>query len=217
MEKKQRMFYFGTNGCAEHYALPINSDLPNVKSDDWERFDGAMLIRIRKYGTYSQAKLFGSEWSVYAVPWSVDNVSGGCHTDFLWEGEHTKEEMEAYIKQNAFLRRQLRFNLEANMVNRGDIVHASDDSLIKIHHIGAEITKSEGWHDYKDKGDIPQNEGWFLLRAEHVCDGETIVNYFVASWKSGGAGDCLDKIADSHKDYNITHWRYINKPKGVEE
>lgn len=51
------------------------------------------------------------------------------------------------------------------------------------------------------------------LCAEHVCEGETIVNYFVASWKSGGAGDCLDKIAD----YNITHWRYINKPKGVEE
>jgi hypothetical protein len=38
-----------------------------------------------------------------------------------------------------------------------------------------------------------------------------------ASWKSGGAGDCLDKIADSHKDYNITHWRDINKPKGVKE
>ena len=80
-----------------------------------------------------------------------------------------------------------------------------------------EITKSEGWHDCTDKGDIPQNESRCLLRAEHVCDGETIVNYFVASFKSGWAGDCLDKIADSHKDYNITHWRYINKPKGVEE
>lgn len=54
MEKKQRMFYFGTNGCAGHYALPINSDLPDVKSDDWARFDGAMLVWIRKYGTYSQ-------------------------------------------------------------------------------------------------------------------------------------------------------------------
>ena len=82
---------------------------------------------------------------------------------------------------------------------------------------GTEITKSEGWHDCKDKGDIPQNEEWCLLRAEHVCEGETIVNYFVVSWKSGGAGDCLDKIADCHKDYNMTHWRYINKPKGVEE
>lgn len=76
---------------------------------------------------------------------------------------------------------------------------------------GAEIAKSEGWHDCKDKGDIPQSGEWCLLRAEHVCGGETIVNYFITSWKSGGAGDCLDKIADSHKDYNITHWRYINK------
>ena len=138
MEKKQRMFYFGTNGCAGHYALPINSDLPDVKSDDWAQFDGNMLDWIEKYGTYSQAKLYGSEWSVYAVPWSVDDTRGGCHTDFLWEGTHSKEEMEAYIKQDAFLRRQFCFKLEANMVNRGDIVHASDDTLIKIHHIGAE-------------------------------------------------------------------------------
>lgn len=82
--------------------------------------------------------LFGSEWSVYAVPWSVDDARGGCHTDFLWEGTHSKEEMEAYIKQNAFLRRQFRFKLEAYMVNCGDIVHASDDSLVLIHHLGVE-------------------------------------------------------------------------------
>lgn len=136
MEKKQRMFYFGTNGCAGHYALPINSDLPDVKSDDWARFDGAMLIWIREHGTYSQAILFGSEWSVYAVPWSVDDARGGCHTDFLWEGEHTKEEMEAYIKQNAFLRRQFRFKLEASMVRKGDIVQAADGTLVEINHIG---------------------------------------------------------------------------------
>lgn len=137
MEKKQRMFYFGTHGCVGHYAMPINSDLPNVKSDDWARFDGAMLNWIEKKGKYSQGLLFGSEWSVYAVPWSVDDTRGGCHTDLLWEGEHTKEEMEAYIKHNDFLRRQFRFKLEANMVYSGDIVHASDNSLVLIHHIGA--------------------------------------------------------------------------------
>lgn len=136
MENKQRMFYFGTNGCAGHYALPINSDLPDVKSDDWARFDCVMLILIRKKGTYSKAKFFGSEWSVYAVPWSRDDARGGCHTDFLWEGEHTKEEMEAYIKQNAFLRRQFCFKYEANMLRKGDIVHAADDTLVEINHIG---------------------------------------------------------------------------------
>lgn len=99
-------------------------------------FDGAMLNWIEKKGKYSQGLLFGSEWSVYTVPWSVDDARDGCHTDFLWEGEHTKEEMEAYIKQDAFLRRQFRFKLEANMVRKGDIVHASDDTIVKINHIG---------------------------------------------------------------------------------
>ena len=33
---------------------------------------------------------------------------------------------------------KVKYKLEANMVNRGDIVHASDDSLVLIHHIGAE-------------------------------------------------------------------------------
>lgn len=47
-----------------------------------------------------------------------------------------KEEMEAYIKQDAFLRRQFRFKLEANMVRKSDIVHAADDSLVQINHIG---------------------------------------------------------------------------------
>lgn len=37
----------------------------------------------------------------------------------------------------SYLRRQFCFKLEASMVNRGDIVHASDDTLVKIHHIGA--------------------------------------------------------------------------------
>ena len=137
MEKKQRMFYFGTQGCPGHYSMPINSDLSEVSSNEWSNLDSAMSAWIIEHGTYSQGKIFGSKWSIYAVPWSVDDKRCGCHSDFFWEGEHTKEEMEAYIKQDAFLRRQFCFKLEANMVKKSDIVHASDDSLIKIHHIGA--------------------------------------------------------------------------------
>lgn len=100
MEKKQRMFYFGTNGCAGHYAQPINSDLPNVKSDDWARFDGAMLIWIRKYGIYSQAKLFGSEWSVYAVPWSVD-ISFGKASTLKKKWKHISSKMLFFVGSSA--------------------------------------------------------------------------------------------------------------------
>lgn len=81
-------------------------------------------------------KIFGELFSVYSVPWSVDDHRGGSHTNVFWEGEHTREEMEAYIKQDAFLRRQFRFRLEVNMVRKGDIVHAADDSLVQINHIG---------------------------------------------------------------------------------
>lgn len=56
-----------------------------------------------------------------------------------------------------------------------------------------------------------------LLRVEYVCDGETMVDYLIASWNFGWTGDFLDKIANSYEDYKITHWKYINKPKGVEE
>lgn len=137
MEKKQRMFYFGTQGSPGHELLPIDSDLSDIPNWDWARFDGAMPYWLAEHGTYSQGRLFGTEWSIYAVPWSVDDERNLCHTDFFWEGEHTEEEMKAYIKQDVFLRRQFRFRLEANMVKNGSIVHAADDKILKIHHLGA--------------------------------------------------------------------------------
>ncbi len=50
------------------------------------------------------------------------------------------------------------------------------------HSLAQKSQKSEGWHDCKDKGDIPKNGEWCLLRAEYVCGGETIVDYLVALW-----------------------------------
>lgn len=85
MEKKQRRFYFGTQGSPGHFSLPIDSDVSDVTDNGWVKFDGAMPYWIAEHGTYSQGKLFGSEWSVYAVPWSADDEREMCHTDFLWE------------------------------------------------------------------------------------------------------------------------------------
>jgi hypothetical protein len=33
----------------------------------------------------------------------------------------------------------------------------------------------------------------------------------------GATEDYLDQITCNYKDYKITHWKPINKPKGVEE
>lgn len=88
--------------------------------------------------------------------------------------------------------------------------------LIAIQAITKSPNEFEDWHDCNNSDDIPQNTEWCLLRVEYVCDGETVVDYLTSSWNFGWTGDYLDKIADNYEDYKITHWRYINRPKGVE-
>lgn len=87
--------------------------------------------------------------------------------------------------------------------------------------LGNEIVRRwnefEDWHDCNNTDDVPQNTEWCLLRVEYVCDGEKAVDYLTSSWNFGWTNDYLDEIADNFGNYKITHWKYINKPKGVEE
>lgn len=136
-EKSQLIMYFGTNGCAGHHPKGISRGLNPQEAALWRFIDNISWFEsINSNPGYRMVKIFGELFSAYSVPWSVDDHRGGSHTNVFWEGEHTREEMEAYIKQDAFLRRQFRFKLEANMVRKGDIVHAADDSLVQINHIG---------------------------------------------------------------------------------
>ena len=84
-------------------------------------------------------------------------------------------------------------------------------------NLGNEIARRwnehEEWHECKE----PKTFEWCLLRVEYVCDGEKVVDYLTSSWNFGWTGDYLDKIADNYEDYKITHWKHINRPKGVEE
>lgn len=89
-------------------------------------------------------------------------------------------------------------------------------------NLGNEIARRwnehEEWHECKeDTDDVPKTFEWCLLRVEYVCDGEKVVDYLTSSWNFGWTGDYLDKIADNYEDYKITHWKHINRPKGVEE
>ena len=99
MEKKQRMFYFGTDGCAGHYAQPINSDLPNVKSDDWARFDGAMLVWIRQYGTYGQCMQFLGRLMMHAVV--VTPISFGKASTLKRKWKHISSKMIFFVGSSA--------------------------------------------------------------------------------------------------------------------
>lgn len=106
-----------------------------------------------------------------------------------------------------------KWNLSIAEIHLGDV----ESSNILCEEIARRWNEFEEWHVCsKDSEDVPQNTEWCLLRVEYVCDGEPQVDYLTASWNFGWTGDYLDKIADNY-DYKITHWRYINKPKGCIE
>lgn len=140
MEKKQRMFYFGTHGDCKYSPLLVRTEdtlpLPDY-CDTWDNLKNHMYDWIMTNGIIAQGRFLDREWTVYGRPWSVDDKRRyGAFTSLFWEGEHTIDEFDAFIKQSSFLRCQFCVHLEPNMVSKGDIVCNYDGKLIEIHHIG---------------------------------------------------------------------------------
>lgn len=139
MEKKQRMFYFGTHGDCKYSPLLVRGNtlpLPDY-CDTWDNLKNHMYDWIMTNGIIAQARFLDREWTVYGRPWSVDDKRRyGAFTSLFWEGEHTIDEFDAFIKQSSFLQCQFCVHLEPNMVSKGDIVCNFDGTLIEIHHIG---------------------------------------------------------------------------------
>lgn len=105
-------------------------------------------------------------------------------------------------------------NYQIAEIHLGDV----ESSNILCEEIARRWNEHEEWHECKeDTDDVPKTFEWCLLRVEYVCDGEKVVDYLTSSWNFGWTGDYLDKIADNYEDYKITHWKHINRPKGVEE
>lgn len=77
------------------------------------------------------------------------------------------------------------------------------------------------WHECKDDTeDVPKLDTFCLLRVEYLEEknGKRFVDYLTAYYnKYGWTEDYLDRIASNYPEYKITHWKYINKPKGVEK
>lgn len=80
----------------------------------------------------------------------------------------------------------------------------------------------EEWNECKENdGNPPKNGTDCLLRVEYLDedDGKWYTDYLTACWreKYGWSCDYLDNITENHEEYRITHWKPINKPKGVEK
>lgn len=89
--------------------------------------------------------------------------------------------------------------------------------------LGNEIARRwnefEDWHECKeDTDDVPEQDAPCVLRIEYQLDGENYTDYVTSIWCTfGWTEDYLEYFKQNCEKWKITHWKYINKPKGVEK
>lgn len=113
----QLMFYFGTNGSRDYVPIPVREGdiLPLYPEHDaWGKLECTLSDWAMKNFTFSLGYFLGREWTVYLKPWSIDDGRCGSFTSMFWEGTHTIEEMESFIKKTPFLQRQFSKPIEPN-------------------------------------------------------------------------------------------------------
>lgn len=113
----QLMFYFGTNGSRDYVPIPVREGdiLPLYNQHEaWEKLECTLSNFAMKNFTFFLGYFLGREWTVYLKPWSIDDGRCGSFTSMFWEGTHTIEEMESFIKKTPFLQRQFCKPIEPN-------------------------------------------------------------------------------------------------------
>lgn len=112
-----KIFYFGTDGKSGHCPKCIRgrmsedeySCLNRADSDSFEK-----VVCVDNGGYLSGINVCGSRFSVFGIPYSVDDLRPGSHTYLFMEGYHTKREMKDYIKNNEFLKRQFDYGCKGD-------------------------------------------------------------------------------------------------------
>lgn len=81
--------------------------------------------------------------------------------------------------------------------------------------------RPEPWHECKEHTeDVPERGAECVLRVEYREKATDIVEvaYITAAWNEyGWTEEYLDSFDESEFEVKITHWKPINKPKGVEK
>lgn len=97
-----------------------------------------------------------------------------------------------------------------------------DSSNALCEEIAKRWNEFEEWRICKDSDEnTPENDSDCLLRVEYLNedDGEWYTEYFTARWSKtyGWLCEYLKNITENYEEYKITHWKPINRPKGVEK
>lgn len=112
-----KIFYFGTDGKSGHCPKCIKgrmsedeySCLNRADSDSFEK-----LVCVDSDGYITGIRVGEGKFSVFGIPYSVDDSRAGSHTYLFMEGCHTKREMEDYIKNDDFLKRQFGYGCKGD-------------------------------------------------------------------------------------------------------
>lgn len=104
------IIYFGTCGCVGHCPVGIDEMLTQEEYKYWCELDNDRWIcAVANNPGYGKLTEHGKVvYTRYSQPWSVDDHRVGSHTNLLWKGDHTEEEIISLIKSNPFLTYQFR-------------------------------------------------------------------------------------------------------------
>lgn len=104
------------------------------------------------------------------------------------------------------------WNLSIANIHLGDV----ESSNILCEEIARRWNEHEEWHECK----VPERNTPCLLRIEYkeIATGIVEVSYLTSVWgEYGWIENYLDNFSESEFEVTITHWKPINKPKGVKE
>lgn len=109
------------------------------------------------------------------------------------------------------------WNLSIANIHLGDV----ESSNILCEEIARRWNEHEEWHECKENTeDVPERNTPCLLRIEYkeIATGIVEVSYLTSVWgEYGWIENYLDNFSESEFEVIITHWKPINKPKGVKE
>ena len=109
------------------------------------------------------------------------------------------------------------WNLSIANIHLGDV----ESSNILCEEIARRWNEHEEWHECKENTeDVPERNTTCLLRIEYkeIATGIVEVSYLTSVWgEYGWIENYLDNFSESEFEVTITHWKPINKPKGVKE
>lgn len=80
-----------------------------------------------------------------------------------------------------------------------------------------QLKEGDGWNEFKDWYNGAMYGEHCIFRFEAVDNGNVVSDYITAVWNDCTCDYISEKITEYFEDYKITHWKPINKPKGVEK